>query len=107
MKVPFGICQSALPGTHCVSGENYSKVSIWLSFLHTKEIRVQPVKPERERRRAAQVFLPVLLRWKNLDTPGPSLRYPKSLRAIFTGLSTVLGKDLSLCRGITVLLDRI
>lgn len=41
-KVPSGFCQFTLPGTQCVSGENWSEVSTWLSLVRTKEIRVQP-----------------------------------------------------------------
>lgn len=63
-KVPFWFCQLRLPGTQCLSGENYSEVSTWLSFVGTKEVRVQPVKPERKRNWSTQGFLSVLLGWK-------------------------------------------
>lgn len=86
-KVPFEFCQFTLPGR------------LFRSYLLGCHLFIQKrsVKPERERKRSAQVFLSVLLRWKNLVTLGP-----ESYGAVFTGMRSVLGKDFSLCRGTIV-----
>lgn len=92
-KVPFGFCQFTFPGTRCLQGR------LLRSYLLDCHLFIQKrsVKPERERKRSAQVFLSVLLRWKNLVTLGP-----ESYGAVFTGMRSALGKDVSLCRGIIV-----